>query len=631
MNNLPAELVRRQAAGRAKLVPAQGRIAVGLGTCGTGMGADQVYQTLQTMLGSRPDAPYLAPVGCFGFCAREPLVSLVCPGRPLLMLSEVQPADATALVQALATGDLMALPPDKILCRIPAWDHLTGTVTYGSGYPQVPTWDQVPFFAGQQKIVLRNCGLINPEDIDEYLAVGGYQSLHRALQTLTPEQVVAEVSAAGLRGRGGAGFPTGKKWEIMRQRQSERKYIIGNADEGDPGAYMNRNEMESDPHMLLEGMLIGAYAMGAREGIIYIRAEYPLAVRRLRAAVAQAADCGLLGQNILGAGFDFNLHIVEGAGAFVCGEETAMIASLSGMPGRARPRPPYPAQAGYRGAPTTINNVETWGNIPVILSKGGEWFARIGSAHNTGTKVFSLVGKVRNTGLAELPLGTPLGVLVNDIGAGCDHGKRTKAVQTGGPSGGCIPTELFHTPMDYESLAALGAIMGSGGVVVMDEDDCMVDTAHYFTSFLTDESCGKCAPCRLGTHQLSIMLNHIVEGRGRMEHLELLEELAGVMRDTALCALGRTAPNPVLTTLKFFRDEYLQHIRDRVCPAKECKALFNYQIKTERCSACGKCRKSCPQNAISGAPGVMHIIMRDICNKCGLCGEVCPVGAVEKV
>src|SRR5271165_1034391 len=460
--------------GLAKLLPSVPRIAVGMGTCGRGNGSEGLYHAFAQAIDSSGTGFYLTSVGCFGACYQEPLVNIHLPGQPLLILQRVQASDAKRILHDITIG---GVGTEQVFCKIEGWDHITGSIRYGTGYPDVPRWNEVSFFKGQKKIVLRNCGLINPEDIEEYIAVGGYQALYKTLIDEKPEQVIEQVKAAKLRGRGGAGFLTGNKWEFLRKAVSDQKFLVCNADEGDPGAYMNRNEIESDPHALLEGMIIGAYVTGATEGIVYVRAEYPLAVHRLRRAITQARLYGLLGDNILGRGFNFDISLVEGAGAFVCGEETALIASLEGEAGRPRPRPPFPAQKGLWGKPSNINNVETWYNIAPIVTKGPVWFTETGSTKSSGMKVFSLVGKVTNSGLVEMPLGTPLKTCVYDIGEGGINGKDVKSVQTGGPSGGCIPQEMFDTPVDYETLAQLGSIMGSGGMVVMDEDNCMVDVA----------------------------------------------------------------------------------------------------------------------------------------------------------
>ncbi len=567
-------------AGLAKLVPPSPRIAVGMGTCGRGNGAEGLYHAFAEAIDRSGNNAVLASVGCFGPCFQEPLVNVRLPGGPLLILRRVQANDASRLLHDIFTG---RVTPDLVYCKIEDWDHITAQVKYGRGFPEVPSWNEVPFFKGQKKIVLRNCGIINPDDIEEYIAIGGYQALYKVLIESRPEMVIEQIKASKLRGRGGAGYLTGNKWEFLAKAKSDQKYIICNADEGDPGAYMNRNEIESDPHSLLEGMIIGGYVMGATQGIVYVRAEYPLAVHRLNRAIEQAREYGMLGENIFGRGFKFDIELVEGAGAFVCGEETALIASLEGQAGRPRPRPPFPAQKGLWGKPTNINNVETWYNVAHIVLKGPAWFTETGSPKSSGTKVFSLVGKVKNTGLVEMPLGTPLKTFIYDIGEGGVTGRPIKAVQTGGPSGGTIPHEMFETPVDYESLTQLGSIMGSGGMVVMDEDNCMVDVARYFVEFTHSESCGKCIPCRVGLNKSLRILNRITEGVGTMHHLELLDELSPYIRECSLCGLGQTAPNPVLTTLRHFRSEFEDHIVARRCEAGVCAEL-----------ALSPCENSCP-------------------------------------
>jgi NADH-quinone oxidoreductase subunit F len=569
-----------RSAGLAKLQPSRPRVAVGMGTCGSGNGAEGVYSALADAIAQRGLDVHLVRTGCFGFCAEEPLVNVWSPGQPLVILHRIQTDHVNQIIDALATK---SVPENLALCKIEEWDHITSQMNYGSGYPTIPIWNEVPFFKGQKKIVLRNCGLINPDDIEEYIAIGGYQSLYKVLIDGTPELVNEELKISRLRGRGGAGFSTGVKWEFLRKAVGERKYLICNADEGDPGAYMNRNEIESDPHSLIEGMVIGAYITGATAGTIYVRAEYPLAVHRLNVALAQARDYGLLGEDILGRGFRFDIDLVEGAGAFVCGEETALISSLEGRAGRPRPRPPFPAQKGLWGYPTDINNVETWFNIPPIIAKGPAWFTETGSSASSGTKVFSLVGKVKNTGLVEMPLGTPLSSFVYDAGAGSMRGHPVKAVQTGGPSGGCIPHEMFDTPVDYETLGKLGSIMGSGGMVVMDDDNCMVDVARYFIEFTRSESCGKCTPCRVGLDKALRTLTRITKGEGREEDLAELDELGRMIRDTSLCGLGQTAPNSILTTLRHFHHEFEDHIRAKRCHAGVCQDL-----------ALSPCENSCP-------------------------------------
>lgn len=480
------------------------------------------------------------------------------------------------------------------------------------------------------RIALRNCGVINPENIEEYIAYDGYKALAKVLTEMTPEQVIDWVKRSGLRGRGGGGFPTGLKWEFAAKAPGDVKYVVCNADEGDPGAYMDRSILEGDPHSVIEAMAIAGYAIGSKQGYVYVRAEYPLAVKRLEIAIEQARQYGLLGKNILGTGFEFDIEIRLGAGAFVCGEETALMTSIEGHRGEPRPRPPFPAVKGLWGKPTLLNNVETYANIPVIILKGPEWFASIGTEKSKGTKVFALVGKVNNTGLIEVPMGTTVREIVEDIGGGIPGGKKFKAVQTGGPSGGCIPASLMDTPIDFDSLTALGTMMGSGGMIVMDEDTCMVDIAKFFLEFTVDESCGKCPPCRIGTRRMLEILQKITSGNGTEEDLEKLEELAYSIKDSALCGLGQTAPNPVLSTLRYFRDEYEAHVKEKRCPAGACKALLRIVIDKDLCKGCGICAKNCPANAITGQIKKPFEIDQSKCIKCGVCIEKCPFKAISK-
>ncbi|MEA5030171.1 MAG: NADH-ubiquinone oxidoreductase-F iron-sulfur binding region domain-containing protein, partial [Sphaerochaeta associata] len=578
MNRL---LDRLQHEGQQSMYPSHPSIAVGMGTCGIGSGAAEVYAAFKKEMENRNLHVSLRSVGCFGCCSEEPLVSLYLPAKPLVWLSKVEVADVPLILDSLVEGEYFK---PKALCKITEWDHHLAFHPYGEGFEELMHWHEVPFFHAQKKLVLRDAGLIDPANIAEYVAVGGYRSLEKVIGGMSRSEVLAEVKDSKLRGRGGAGFSTGMKWELMAKEPGDPKFLICNADEGDPGAYMNRNEMESDPHMLIEGMAIAGYATGAQEGIVYVRAEYPLAVDRLRVAIDQAYQMGLLGDDILGRRFSFNLSVVEGAGAFVCGEETALIASLEGKAGRARVKPPFPSQKGFLGRPTTINNLETWCNIPLIIGKGSAWFARIGNPASPGTKVFSLVGKVKNTGLVELPLGEKLTTLIYEAGGGSVNvNKKIKAVQSGGPSGGCIPARLFGSSIDYESLGALGAIMGSGGMVVMDSDNCMVDSARYFLEFTTKESCGTCTPCREGLSQALALVSGICEGEGKEEDLQTLKELGLHISDTALCGLGQSAMNPVLTTLNYFSEEYESHIKRHKCEAGTCETLVG-----ELCS------NSCP-------------------------------------
>jgi NADH-quinone oxidoreductase subunit F len=622
------ELEEIKKIGLEKLMPSdKPRLSVGLATCGISVGADLVFEELKRQIEAKNLNISLTKTGCIGFCRKEPLLNIITPQKGILILHNVLPSDVSWILDKVIEN---SSDFDKVLCRIEKWDHIVGgVINYGKGFDDVPLWDELNFFKPQKKVVLRNAGLINPEDIDEYIAVGGYSSLFEALKRMSPAEVIEEVKKAGLRGRGGAGFPTGLKWELTRSQKSRIKYVICNGDEGDPGAYMNRNEMESDPHSIIEGMIIGGYAIGAQEGIIYVRAEYPLAYKRLEKAINEAKSYGLLGNNILNSGFDFEIAIAKGAGAFVCGEETALIASIEGDIGRPRPRPPFPSEVGLWGKPTNINNVESWANIPVIIDKKGEWFSKVGVKNNSGTKVFSLVGKITNVGLIEVELGTPIDKIIYEIGEADSESKKIKAIQTGGPSGGCIPDNLFSTSLDYDNLARIGSIMGSGGIVVMDEDTCMVDTARYFLDFTLDESCGKCVSCREGLKHMFEILNDVVEGKAQKEDIETLKELADTVKKTSLCGLGQTAPNPILTTLDFFKEEYEAHVIAKKCPAKVCKNLIKYLIDAAKCTGCTRCIRWCPVGAISGEKRKPHLIDQAKCTKCGTCLDVCRFEAVR--
>ena len=550
--------------------------------------------------------------GCFGLCALGPIMIVYPEGS---FYSQVQVSDVPEIVEEhLLKGRLVK----RLL-----YDE---TVTMDD----VKSLQETDFYKKQHRVALRNCGVIDPENIEEYIAFDGYMALAKCLKEYTPEQVIQIVKDSGLRGRGGGGFPTGLKWSFTAANQADQKYVVCNADEGDPGAFMDRSVLEGDPHCIVEAMAICGYATGATEGYVYVRAEYPIAVKHLQIAIKQAREYGLLGKNIFDSGFDFDLHVRLGAGAFVCGEETALMTSIEGNRGEPRPRPPYPAVKGLFAKPTTENNVETFANIPQIILKGADWFASMGTEKSKGTKVFALGGKIKNTGLVEIPMGTTLREIIEEIGGGIPNGKKFKAAQTGGPSGGCIPASLMDTPIDYDNLTAIGCMMGSGGLIVMDEDNCMVDIAKFFLNFTVDESCGKCTPCRVGTKRLLEMLDKITEGKATMEDLDKLEDLCHYIKANSLCGLGQTAPNPVLATLKFFREEYVAHIQDKKCPAGVCKALMTYSIEADKCRGCTACARKCPAGAIEGKVKEVHTIHTDKCIKCGVCLETCKFGAVVK-
>ena len=585
------------------------------GTGCTSSNSDKIAQAFETEIQATglQDEVKVIRTGCFGLCALGPIVVIYPEGSFYSMVKEEN-------VKEIVDEHLLkGRPVTRLLYDETVAEDNT-----------IKSLDETAFYKKQLRIALRNCGVINPENIDEYIAFDGYAALGKVLTEMTPEQVIQTMLDSGLRGRGGAGFPTGLKWKFAAGNKADQKYVCCNADEGDPGAFMDRSILEGDPHVVIEAMAIAAYAIGASQGYVYIRAEYPIAVQRLTIAINQAREYGLLGKNIFGTDFCFDLDIKLGAGAFVCGEETALMTSIEGKRGEPRPRPPFPAVKGLFAKPTILNNVETYANVPQIILKGADWFASMGTEKSKGTKVFALGGKIKNTGLVEIPMGTTLRTIVEEIGGGIPGGKKFKAAQTGGPSGGCIPASLIDTPIDYDNLLAIGSMMGSGGLIVMDEDTCMVDIAKFFLEFTVDESCGKCTPCRVGTKRLLELLNKITDGKGTMEDLDKITELAEFIKSNSLCGLGQTAPNPVLSTLRYFRDEYVEHIVNKRCPAGVCKALLNYKIDPVKCKGCTLCARTCPAGAISGTVRQPHTIDTAKCVKCGACIEKCKFGAISK-
>jgi len=589
-------------------------IVTSVGTCGLARNAGKVADTIFSEIkkAGLENKVGVRTTGCHGFCEIEPVI-IIYPNR--ILYQHVTPEDIPEIISETILND-------KIMDRLLYVDPSTGDkITYEM---------DLPFYKKQNQLLLANNRMIDPHNIDDYLSVGGYSAISKVLSDMKPDEVIEEIKESGLRGRGGGGFPTGRKWESCRNAPSSNgtRYVICNADEGDPGAYMDRSLLEGNPHSVIEGMVVGAYAIGSNEGYVYVRHEYPLAVKNLEIALDQARDYGLLGKNILGSDFDFDIKISRGGGAFICGESTALMASLEGKIGEPRPKHIHTVVNGLHGKPTDLNNVETWANVPLIINKGAKWYSDIGTEKSKGTKIFSLVGKINNTGLVEVPMGITLEEIINDIGGGIPDGKKFKAVQTGGPSGGCIPESMMDLQVDYDKLKEVGSMMGSGGMIVMDESTCMVDVAKYFVKFLTEESCGKCVPCREGLDRMLDILTDITEGNGKPGDIELLEELGGVIKDTALCALGGSAPNPVLSTIKYFREEYEAHINDGKCPAGVCKALITFTIDQDACNGCGKCLRSCPQEAITGEKKEPHKIDQSKCIKCGLCRDNCKFDAV---
>ena len=599
-------------------------VLVCAGTGCTSSGSAAIRKALAEELEKKglQDEVEIVHTGCFGLCALGPIMIVYPEG---IFYSSVTAEDVPEIVEEhLLKGRIV----DRLIYR----DH---TIKDMVDHKALSLGD-TSFYKSQKRVALRNCGVINPENIEEYIAMDGYAALGKVLTEMTPQQVIDTILASGLRGRGGGGFPTGRKWQFAADQtlennpNADKKYVVCNADEGDPGAFMDRSVLEGDPHAVLESMAIAGYAIGADQGYIYVRAEYPIAVERLQIAIDQAHEYGMLGKNIFGTGFDFDISLRLGAGAFVCGEETALLTSIEGNRGEPRPRPPFPAVKGLFGHPTIINNVETYANVAQIILKGADWFASMGTEKSKGTKIFALGGKITHTGLVEIPMGTPLRTIIEDIGGGVPGGKKFKAVQTGGPSGGCIPAHLLDTPVDYDTLVAMGCMMGSGGMIVMDEDNCMVDIAKFFLEFIVDESCGKCTPCRVGTRRMLEILTRITEGKGEEGDIERLEELANMIKTNSLCALGQTAPNPVLSTLRFFRDEYEAHIKEKRCLAGSCKALARYVIDPEKCKGCSACSRKCPVGAISGEIRKPFVIDQNKCVKCGTCVDVCKFGAISK-
>ena len=624
------DALKRQ--GLKSLYPDNTKITIGMATCGIATGARKVFDALSEEVEKKKLDIVIGRTGCIGFCQKEPLVDVLTPGKERIYYEEMTPEKAVQLLDGPNTG---RIKDNWALFRMEGEENLIEDDTFSyveshsrGGNNEIPLYKELPFFVKQVKVALRNCGFIDSERIEEYIAKGGYYALLKVLTEMEPEQVIEEVKRSGLRGRGGGGFSTGVKWASCRHAKGEPKYVICNADEGDPGAYMDRSILEGDPHSIIEGMIIGASAIGSHEGFIYVRNEYPLAIEKMKIALTQAEQHGLLGEDILGTGFRFNIKINRGGGAFVCGESTALMASLEGRVGEPRAKYVHTVERGLWERPSNLNNVETWANVPAIMARGADWFSSIGTEESKGTKVFSLVGNINNTGLVEIPMGVSLREIIYDIGGGIPGDKMFKAVQTGGPSGGCIPQELIDLPVDFDRLTEAGSMMGSGGMIVMDENTCMVDVAKYFVDFLREESCGKCVPCREGIKQMHEILANITTGKGREGDVELLEEIGFILKEGALCALGSTAANPVLSTITYFRNEYDAHIGEKRCPAGVCRELITYSINPEKCTGCVRCIKACPVEAIVGEKKQPHDLDVEKCIKCGSCFEVCKFDAV---
>ncbi len=627
------DLQAAKSMGLSQLYPDKPKILVGLATCGLAAGAQRVFDTLHKLAQQEHWNGVVEKTGCMGFCFKEPLVDLIQPGLPRLTYEKVDQETAAALFEEFAAG---RIPENHFMARLDVDDMVLdgGPRKLYKGklkgfVAKAPRYEDLDFYRLQRHLAMRNCGFIDPDNLLHYVARGGYFALYKALTEMTPEEVIQAVTVAGLRGRGGGGFPTGVKWASCRKAKGWPKYVLCNADEGDPGAYMDRSLIEGDPHSILEGMLIGAYAIGSSEGYIYVRAEYPLAVKTLQRAILAAREAGLLGENIFGTGFSFDIKLNLGGGAFVCGESTALMASIEGKPGEPRAKYVHTVEKGLWNRPSNLNNVETWANVPLIIAKGADWYRDIGTEGSKGTKIFSLVGQVKNVGLVEVPMGVTIRDMVNLIGGGVPENREFKAIQIGGPSGGCIPKEKWDLPIDFDSLWEAGAMMGSGGLIVMDNSTCMVDVAKFFLDFLIDESCGKCIPCRLGLKRMREILEEFSSGKGSLADLEELQSLSEAVKDGSLCALGGSAPNPVLTTLRYFRDEYEAHILEHKCPAAVCKDLIQYAINPELCNGCTACVRECPQGAITGEKKEPHHLNAALCIKCGACFEVCKFGAVQ--